>query len=95
MVHDEIWHFYEGQPLALIQYDETEIKKELIGPECLDYAAIVPGNTWQAAETTGEYSLVGCTVAPGFDFTDFSFLNHTPLSLDKFKAQKTGTVLRD
>ena len=90
VVHDEIWHFYEGHPLALIQYDETQIKKELIGPECRDYTAIVPGNTWQAAETTGEYSLVGCTVAPGFDFTDFSFLSHTPLSLDKFKAQKTG-----
>ncbi len=90
VVHDEIWHFYEGQPLTLIQYDGTKIKKELIGPECKDYTAIVPGNTWQAAETTGDHSLVGCTVAPGFDFADFSFLSDTHQILDRFKAQETG-----
>ncbi len=90
VVHDEVWHFYEGQPLALIQYDGTKIKKEVIGPDCRDYTVIVPGNTWQAAETTGEYSLVGCTVAPGFDFADFSFLSDTTQVLDRFKAQETG-----
>jgi predicted cupin superfamily sugar epimerase len=33
--------------------------------------AIVPARAWQAAETTGDWTLVGCTVAPGFDFTEF------------------------
>ena len=36
--------------------------------------ALVPGGVYQAAESSGEYTLVGCSVAPGFDFDDFSFL---------------------
>jgi predicted cupin superfamily sugar epimerase len=35
------------------------------------YQAIVPAGAWFASETTGEYSFVGCTVSPGFDFADF------------------------
>ena len=74
VVHDEIWHFYEGAPLALIQYDGSRVVREEIGPGA-SYTAVVPGGVWQAAESTGDYSLVGCTVAPGFDFTDFTFLS--------------------
>ena len=33
--------------------------------------AIVPAQAWQAAESTGDWTLVGCTVAPGFDFATF------------------------
>jgi hypothetical protein len=89
VVHDEIWNFYEGDPLQLIQFD-TGIKEETIGPGCEAYVTIVPGNTWQAAATTGRYSLVGCTVAPGFDFTDFSFLRDTPEELKRFQTEQTG-----
>jgi hypothetical protein len=89
VIHDEIWNFYEGDPLQLIQFD-TGIKKETIGPGGNGYVTIVPGNTWQAAITTGRYSLVGCTVAPGFDFTDFSFLGDTPGELERFQAEQTG-----
>ncbi len=89
VVHDEIWNFYEGDPLQLIQFD-TGIKKVTLGPGCEAYVTIVPGNTWQAAATTGKYSLVGCTVAPGFDFTDFSFLRDTPGELARFQAKQAG-----
>ena len=90
VVHDEIWNFYEGDPLQLVQFDATGIKTDTLGPGCDGYVTIVPGNTWQAAAPLGQYSLVGCTVAPGFDFKDFSFLNETPGKLAQFKAHKTG-----
>ncbi len=83
VVHDELWHFYQGDPLRLIQYDGSRISQDTIGAG-QNYMAVVPGNTWQAAETTGEYTLVGCTVAPGFDFEDFSFLSDFPEDLTQF-----------
>ena len=74
VVHDEIWNFYEGDPLKLLKYDGRGIEEEIIGPAGNGYVSIVKGGVYQAAESTGAYSLVGCTVAPGFEFEDFSFL---------------------
>ena len=78
VIHDEIWNFYEGAPLALveIQSDTLEISKITLGGEkrAPKYKHHIKGENWQAAYSTGEYSLVGCTVAPGFDFSDFEFL---------------------
>lgn len=78
VLHDEIWHFYEGDPLELIeiQPDLAEIKKIVLhgNSNMPKYKHCVRGGNWQAASTRGEYSLVGCTVAPGFDFANFSFM---------------------
>ena len=78
VLHDEIWHFYEGDPLELveIQSDSLEIFKVVLGNKnnILKYKYCIKGGNWQAAYSTGEYSLVGCTVAPGFNFSDFEFL---------------------
>ena len=74
VLHDEVWNFYEGDSLRLIEFDGTNINTEIIGKETASYVHIVKGGIFQAAQTTGEYSLVGCSVAPGFDFADFSFL---------------------
>ena len=74
VVHDEIWNFYEGDPVKLLKYNDLTIEEDIIGPGCRDYVSIVEGGTYQAAESTGDYSLVGCSVAPGFEFEDFSFL---------------------
>jgi len=76
--HDEIWNFYEGDPLTLIeiQSDSLETSKIILG-ECQatpHYKHCIKASHWQAAYSVGEYSLVGCTVAPGFDFKDFQFL---------------------
>jgi len=66
----EVWHFYRGAPL------ELRIGKEsyVLGPD-IDEAQVpqlvVPANVWQAAKSLGDYTLVGCTVAPGFDFVHF------------------------
>lgn len=77
--HDEIWHFYEGAPMQIIKYDGANISEDLIGPDCPGgYKSVVPGGVYQAAVPKGEYCLAGCTVAPGFDFTDFYFLADFP-----------------
>lgn len=78
---DEIWHFYAGAPLELLQSDPelTAVETVIIGP--LDSAtpvAVVAANRWQAARSCGDYSLLGCTVAPGFDFADFALLSDQP-----------------
>lgn len=91
--HDEIWNFYEGSPLRLISFDGVTVQEQLLGPDGTDYVGIIEGGLFQAAESTGEYSLVGCSVAPGFDFTDFSFLADAP-QLCQMLVQKAPVYQR-
>jgi uncharacterized protein len=71
----EIWHHYAGAPLRLsIQSGESPVTTVLLGPDLTAGQlpqAIVPESAWQAAESTGAWTLVGCTVSPGFDFAGF------------------------
>jgi predicted cupin superfamily sugar epimerase len=66
----EVWHFYRGAPLELrigrqvfvlgADIDEAQVPQ-----------IVVPAGAWQAARSLGDYTLVGCTVAPGFEFDHF------------------------
>jgi uncharacterized protein len=70
----EVWHFYAGSPLALYVADATQRTTLRLGPGLAAGErpqAIVPAGAWQAAETLGDWTLVGCTVAPGFEFSGF------------------------
>ena len=70
----EIWHFYAGDPLTLRISDDNGTRSVTLGDAIFAGAQpqiIVPSRAWQAAETTGDWTLVGCTVAPGFDFATF------------------------
>lgn len=71
----EIWHYYTGSALLLhMCEDGKNVSTVRLGPAVLDGEkpqAIVPANWWQAAESLGEFTLVGCTVAPGFVFDSF------------------------
>jgi predicted cupin superfamily sugar epimerase len=70
----EAWHFYAGDPLTLRIADKDCIRTVRLGPEVMhgdEPQAIVPAQTWQSAACDGDWSLVGCTVAPGFDFATF------------------------
>ncbi len=75
---DEVWHYYEGEGLELLvappQMDR--VARVVLGPVTAGQrpAYTVPAHWWQAARPLGAYALVGCTVAPGFDFADFTFL---------------------
>jgi uncharacterized protein len=70
----EIWHYYAGAALILQIADDGGKRSIILGP---DLAAgqvpqvIVPAHAWQAAESAGDWTLAGCTVAPGFDFASF------------------------
>ena len=74
---DEIWHFYTGDPVLIHMLTDTGSLQTLrLGNDLKNGALpqqMVPANTWFAAELEPElgFSLVGCTVAPGFDFKDF------------------------
>ncbi len=70
----EAWHYYAGHALSLQIVDDRDKRTVRLGPDLAAGEvpqAIVPAHTWQAAETTGDWTLVGCTVAPGFDFEKF------------------------
>ncbi|MBR1272109.1 cupin domain-containing protein [Bradyrhizobium sp. AUGA SZCCT0222] len=70
----EVWHYYAGSALTLRIADDDGQWSFRLGPNLAtgeQPQAIVPPDTWQAAESTGDWTLVGCTVAPGFDFATF------------------------
>jgi predicted cupin superfamily sugar epimerase len=79
----EVWHFYAGSPLALEIADGEGRRVVILGPDIAAGdvpQAAVPAQAWQAAESSGDWTLVGCTVAPGFDFATFELApkNWTP-----------------
>jgi uncharacterized protein len=79
---DEAWHFYEGDPLDLMWLSPsgTECTRRVLGPVARDRSPVhvVPAGCWQAARPTGGYTLVGCSVGPGFEFDDFALLADHP-----------------
>ncbi|MGF6293584.1 cupin domain-containing protein [Paraburkholderia youngii] len=79
---DEVWHFYAGEPLLVHMLDESDaaggalvthrLGNPLTHPDTV-YQAVVPAGMWFAAECAdpASFALVGCTVAPGFEFSEF------------------------
>jgi predicted cupin superfamily sugar epimerase len=70
----EVWHYYAGDALTLQIADDDGTHSITLGPGLAAGEApqaIVPAYAWQAAESAGDWTLVGCTVAPGFDFATF------------------------
>ena len=62
---DEVWHFYEGDPL------ELTVGEERVVLDADHRVHVVPARVWQSARPLGAYALVGCTVGPAFEFADF------------------------
>jgi len=71
----EVWHWYAGAPLELeIAQGPGARERVTLGSDLAAGErpqAAVPAHAWQAAQTLGDWTLVGCTVAPGFDFAKF------------------------
>lgn len=71
----EVWHFYAGDPLRLrIHHGDGPTDDVVLGTDLAAGQvpqAVVPPGAWQAAEPTGAWTLVGCTVSPGFTFEGF------------------------
>jgi predicted cupin superfamily sugar epimerase len=70
----EVWHFYAGDPLLLKISDGRTVQEIRLGANIAAGErpqAVVPADAWQAAEPLGAFTLVGCTVSPGFEFSSF------------------------
>lgn len=71
----EIWHWYAGAPLELQLSDTGSRSRRLVLGTALEDGQrpqiVVPEGCWQSACSLGDWTLVGCTVAPGFEFTGF------------------------
>jgi hypothetical protein len=71
----EIWHHYAGAPLVLsVHVADTATRDIVLGDDLAAGQvpqAVVPTDAWQAAETSGPWTLVGCTVSPAFTFDGF------------------------
>ena len=72
----EAWHWHAGAPLVLelAESEKGPVRRIKLGPDLAAGErpqAVVPAGVWQAAESLGDWTLVGCTVAPGFEFAGF------------------------
>ena len=71
----EIWHYYAGAPLELsVSRDGVHVETAVLGPDLTTGARpqiVIDADVWQSARTQGEFTLVGCTVSPGFEFSGF------------------------
>ncbi len=70
----ETWHYYAGAPLKLSVVNGASEEILRLGPDIAAGEApqvTVPARAWQAAESLGDWTLTGCTVAPGFEFDGF------------------------
>ena len=75
LAKNEILHFYDGDPLRIyMSKDKKEISTVLLGRNISDKQYlhyIVKSQTWFGMKSTGNWSLIGCTVSPAFDYKDF------------------------
>ena len=85
---DEVWHFHGGAALELLSYHPAShafrpfvLAQAAAGVEPV---AVIEAGTWQAARSLGEYSLVSCSVGPGFEFADFQLVATLPRHTEHF-----------
>ena len=83
----EIWHWYAGAPLVLeiAANERASVERFTLGADLVNGErpqSIVPAHAWQGAQSLGDWSLLGCTVAPGFEFSGFEMApkDWSPLS---------------
>jgi predicted cupin superfamily sugar epimerase len=70
----EVWHFYTGAPLELLTSNGSAPSRATLGTAFdrgQQPVTVVPRGIWQSARSLGDFTLCGCTVAPGFEFAGF------------------------
>ena len=88
----EVWHYYEGAPLELLTagLDFERLDRHVLGPVSdreRPIHVVAPG-VWQAARSTGDHTLVGCTVAPPFEFANFDMLRDDPAMTERARVRQ-------
>lgn len=73
---EEVWNLYQGEGIRIYQWDGVSEEVEIIelSEQTNQFCHVVPARFWQAAEPIGHSVLVGCSVAPGFEFEDFTMM---------------------
>jgi predicted cupin superfamily sugar epimerase len=90
---DEAWSWIEGDALELSvitgEGDGARLARQVLGAPAdgVEAIGVVAAGDWQAARTTGAYTLVSCAVGPGFDFADFSMLSGHPAEADEVRRR--------
>lgn len=74
---DEVWNLYSGEGIELYLWsgDESPPQTYVLSAQENSFCMVVPAGLWQAAKPIGEEVLVGCSVAPGFEFSDFTLMS--------------------
>ena len=85
---DEIWIYLQGAPLYLWCLDDGDKEVRKLRIDSNNPIEIIPSGSWQAATSSGEFTLTSCCVGPGFDFSDFEMLRNLDPSLRPTKALK-------
>ena len=81
---DEVFHFYAGDPVTMVQLTGSGPETTILGPELLagqQPQVVVPAGVWQGLHLSdgGRFGLLGCTVSPGCDFADFEMARRDDL----------------
>ena len=85
---DEIWIHLKGAPLNLWCLDNGNKELRRLRIDSNNPIEIIPSGNWQAASSSGVFTLVSCCVGPGFDFSDFEMLRNLDPSFRPSKALK-------
>jgi len=91
---DEVWNLYRGTGLRLVLWDEGSdgLQSVELSDASGVYCHVVPANCWQAAIPLSDTVLVGCTVAPGFEFDDFELMRRTSPAAKRLLAEHPGSA---
>lgn len=93
---DELWHWYEGDAIELLRFDprDRQLTRHVLGPVAHGRAPVfvVPAGCWQAGRPLGAYALVGCTVAPGYEWRGFSTLENAPEIVEQLRSIDAGLL---
>ena len=83
---DEIWIYLQGSPLNIWCLDDDNKKIRHLRLDSKNPIQMIPSGYWQAATSSGKFTLTSCFVGPGFDFLDFEMLRNIDPSLRPDKA---------
>jgi len=89
---DEVWNLYQGIGINLFIWDGTDTPPKCVSlsvdNNCFCY--VIPAGIWQAAEPISEKVLLGCSVAPGFEFSDFTLMDQNSVDAKKLISLAPG-----
>jgi predicted cupin superfamily sugar epimerase len=82
---DEIWNLYRGAGIRLYTWAGTDARPECVTLSAMDecFCHVIPPGIWQAAEPVSGSVLVGCSVAPGFEYLDFTLMDRNSTEAKK------------